>query len=489
MLFGRTLFGGALYPRQVTAGGTAVCGATSAAKATAALRDGSGAFATATVAAGTGVRNVLPVPVAVLPVATVTGKALAQLRGYASPSCTAAVQGRARCDFEAKAESLAVAVGAAAIIRTIVQRIPSRLSGLATLEGEAQVYVYVSPARVMCYANPFGTHWFVGRGAAAAQASAQCAAAIIRAAAGGCSAAVAPVIGARFDGTSSGAVGASADAIVDPLLTAAGVRYWDALGLSVGRATLAAAAYTYSVALAVGRAHIQGVANSHRAARSHARGFGEARGSMERVQPEYASVTIRSSATGGGLAHLAALAKAATSVQGAVSATPKKDAAARGRVDVVATGGSGAVWLAAPAGTATGLAASGQAKPLRRTFSHGSTSGAALWAATARTHARPTAQAVGVTTLTAAPQLRDKTLASGSVGPQAEVHALDTRMAQRAAGAAQGVALPEATNRTNNAAQQLSSRVIQVGGEARTVPVTESRRAISVQGAPRLLAA
>ena len=468
MLFGRSLYGGVLYPRQVTAAGTAACSASASATAAAAFRDGSGTFATATVASGTGVRNVLPVALAARASAATLGTARVDFALAAVSSGESNSSGAARVDFFALADAVALAGAAGKIIRTIPQRVPSRVNTYALPEAEPQVYVYVAPARVMCYANPFATYWYVGRGDCAAQAGGEAAAAIIRAAS--CQAVgSAGLTGlSRADVKSAAALHGQAFVGVDPLTTVAGIHYWDANAEPVGEALLSGEAYTYSVALAVGRASARDDANSHRAAAGLARCFGEARGSMERVQPQYASVTIQSRAEGGAQAHLGALAQARTDVTGAAAAGAKADLVARGVSAGAAAGVSNVVWLASPAGQAAAAGVTGKANTFRERVAAGaapggaSTTGAGVSAALLAGHAAGLAHPA----------------ADGGYHPKIA-----------AAGTTVGEAVVVGTNRTNDADQRLSTRVVAVAGERRSLSITEPPRLIAVAGAARRLAA
>lgn len=486
MLFGRSLYGGALYPRQVTAAGVVACGASASAKATAAFRDGSGTFATATVASGTGVRNVLPVALAARASAATHGTARVDFALAAVSSGESNSSGAARVDFFALADAVALAGAAGKIIRTIPQRIPSSVDTYALPEAEPQVYVYVAPARVMCYANPFATHWYVGRGDCAAQAGGEAAAAIIRAAS--CQAVgSAGLTGlSRADVKSAGALHGQALAGVDPLTTVAGIRYWDANAEPVGEALLSGEAYTYSVALAVGRASARDDANSHRAAAGLARCFGEARGSMERVQPQYASVTTQSRAEGGAQAHLGALAQARTDVTGAAAAGAKADLAARGVSAGAAAGVSNVVWLTAN-GTVKGQSGA-TASVHRGIYAGGTCPQAAGAAAAGRKQAAASVASNGLAAASGNGIFHPKVLCGGSATAVANLAAL-YRLAQRAAGVATAGALPVGTNRVNDAGQRLSSRVIGVGAERRFISITEPPRLIAVAGAARRLAA
>lgn len=468
MLYGRTLFGGALYPRQVTAAGSVACSASVSVSAAAAFRDGSGTFATATVASGTGVRNVLPVALAARASVATPGTARVDFALAAVSSGESNSSGAARVDFSALADAVALAGAAGKIIRTIPQRIPSRANAYALPEAEPQVCVYVAPARVMCYANPFATYWYVGRGDCVAQAGGEVAAAIIRAAS--CEAVGSAGLAgmSRADTKSAGALRGQALAGVDPLTTVAGIRYWDANAEPVGEALLSGEAYTYSVAPAVGRATVVGGANSRRAASGTARCFGGARGSMERVQPEYASVTVQSRAEGGAHAHLGALAQARTDVTGAAAAGAKADLAARGVSAGAAAGVSNVIWLASPAGQAAASGVTGKANAFRERVATGAAPGGASMTGT------------GVVAALLAGHTRGLAhpVADGGYHPKIA-----------AAGTTVGGAVVVGTNRTNDADQRLSTRVVAVTGERRSLSITEPPRLIAVAGAARRLAA
>lgn len=468
MLFGRTLYGGALYPRQVTAAGSAACSASVSARQKAAYLGGAGIAATATVNGAEAIRNVLPVALPSGVAAGVSARARVDFALAASLSSGASVFGRPRVDFSALAEAVSAALGSAKIIRTIVQRIPSRTNADATPEAQAQVYVYVSPGRVMCYANPFGTHWFVGYGACTARATGAASAAIIRAAHGGGVASGTPGGRARADMHGAGAALSAGAASVDPLLTVGGVRYWDANAEARADALLTGAAYTYSVVLAVGRATVVDGANSHRAAAGTARCFGEARGSMERVQPEYSSVVISSRAQGGARAHVGALAKANTQVTGAATATPKVVAAGRGASGAVAAGTSNVVWLSSRAGESAAIAMAKAARAFRVCIGRGAASSSSAGAGTGRAVSQLSGTSSGLAVLAASGGLHPKVFAAGALAAEAQLTGV---------------------NKTNDSVQQLSSRVINVAREGRTIPVNEPPRVIAVQGASRRLAA
>lgn len=487
MLFGRSLYGGALYPRQVTAAGVVACGASASAKATAAFRDGSGTFATATVASGTGVRNVLPVPVVGQGVAAVSATALAHFFSAVAPVGAAAVQGLARADFFALGDLPAAADGTGRITRTVRVLIPSNAKCKAEIEPDAAIYALVDPEAALCYSNPFGTYWYVGAGEGVANATLSDAPQKVRAA-GGVASCVASVLAtAQADTNGYGSTEAAAALTSDPVLTIAGVRYLDAHGESVGRAEGYADEYIYAVALSVGFCHPNARAQAQRAARGVAGCTAKATGFMEIVLPEYGQVFIDTAALGAANAHFAALGKSRVSAVGASAAQASSEAKAGGESRANTDATSNVVWL-----TANG-AANGQsgatASVHRGIYADGTCPQAASAAAAGRKEAAASVTSNGLAVANGNGIFHPKVLCEGEAEAQATL-AAEYRMAERAAGVATALALlPPAANRVNGAGQRLSARVIAVGAERRSISITEPPRLITVAGAARRLAA
>lgn len=486
MLFGRSLYGGALYPRQVTAAGAAACGATTSAKATAAFRDGSGTFATATVASGTGVRNVLPVPVVGQGVAAISAKALAQFFLSVTPVATATVQGLPRADFFGLGDAFGTTEPLGSIIRTTRVRIPSAARCNAEVEPDAVVYALADPESALCYANPFGTYWYVGAGTAAAETTATASPQKAQAAEGTSLCAAAVSAAALSDTQSVGAVDVIAVLGSDPLLTSGGVRYWDAAGHSIAHAEGQADEYVYAVALSVGFCNPSARAQAHRAARGTSLVTAKAAGYMEIVLPEYGQVHIDTAAFGAANAHFAALGKSRVSAVGASAAQASGEAKASGESRAAASATSNVVWLTAN-GAAVGQ--SGAAAVVHRgIYASGACPQAASAAAAGRKEAAASVTSNGLAAANGNGIFHPKVLCDGEAEAKALLAAA-YRMAERAAGVATASALPVATNRVNDAGQRLSARVIAVGAERRSISITEPPRLITAAGAARRLAA
>ena len=486
MLLGRSLYGGALYPRQVTAAGAVACGATTSAKAIAAFRDGSGTFATATVATGAGVRNVLPVPAVGQGVAAVSAKAFAQFFLAVAPVGAAAVQGLARADFFALGDLPATVTCTGRIIRTIRVLIPSNAKCQAEIEPEAAIYALADPEAALCYSNPFGTYWYVGTGSTEPTASLAATAQKVRAASGVALCAASIFATAQADTHGLGAAEPVAALTSDPLLTVAGVRYWDAHGESVAQAEGSADEYIYAVALSVGFCNPNGRAQAQRAARGAAACNARATGFIEIVLPEYGQVFIDTAALGAANAHFAALGKSRVTAIGASAARAASEAKAAGESRASAGVASNVVWLTAN-GTVNGQSGA-TASAHRGIYAGGTCPQAAGAAAAGRKQAAASVASNGLAAASGSGIFHPKVLCEGSATAVANLAAL-YRLAQRAAGVATAGALPVGTNRVNDAGQRLSSRAIGVGAERRFISITEPPRLIAVAGAARRLAA
>jgi hypothetical protein len=467
MLFGRSLFGGALYPRQVTAAGAVACSATTSAKATAAFRDASSSFATATVATGTGVRNVLPVAVVPQGVATVPAAAAKVDFSAAVTSVGAAsVAGRGIADYLLGGEGLGEALPSGKVVRTTKALIPSNAKCFAEIEPDAAIYALADPEAVWCYANPFGTYWYVGYGAADCIATLVGASEQILVGAGQCSTETLASGTARCDSNSGGALEAVASADSDPLTTIQGVRNWSVRGECLAEGDAQASEYVFTVALSVGLAYPMAAAQVRRAAGGGAYTVAQASGRLEIVLPEYSYVLIESQAGGEATAHLAAFATARVGAEGASAAAASTEAHAAGVAAATAAPANNVVWL-------TGSGAShGECSAAAVVDRRVQVQGECAQAAAATAVGRKQAAALGSSTGLAA------AAAAGALQPKIPV-----------AGVAVAMATVTGFNRINDASQRLSARVVNVSGASRTLTLSEPPRLVVVGGVSRRLAA
>lgn len=467
MLYGRTLFGGALNPRQVTAAGSAVCVAGAQAQANAALRTGAGAFATASVATGVALRTVLPATTH--PVGVAVAQAAQALVDFSFGGAAAAGgvgQGRAQAEFSLAGGALSALSATGRITRTIRYPVATRFRCFAGVEAGAVVYVLADLDQADCRATPFGTYWEVGYGqapgvatpAAGAQQTLQAAGHV----AGGALAAAA----AQVDSFAAGESRVSADADPDSLHTASGVRYWSARAVCPAIASFEATPYVYSVALAVGRAWLVAGAQARRAARVSAVPRAVGSGHCELVLPEQGTAVIHSDAQGAVVATLSAKARTQVGAAGAAEAGARVVYGAGGEARASGVAESNVVWLTT-SGTARPFAG-GQGRCHRASLCAGQATVIAFSTPGARKSAAGRGQSVGLSAPTG----------QGIFHPKID-----------AQGSAQAVAQVTGSNTTNEAAQRLSTRVVRVGAGDRLQIVPRSLRLVQSAGQVRRVAA
>lgn len=467
LLYGRTLYGGPFNPRQITAEGSAVCAASITARATAALRSASGSFATATVAHGSALRTALPRATASAARATVgTAKGVASFRPRTVAQAVAMATGRPRVSFFGAVTGAAAATPTGKIIRTIRVRIPTQARGVATPEAEGALYALASPAASLCYSNPFGTYWFVGRGESGASASVTGAGQRIRAAQGEaiCTASGAGVAKAQLRGA-GGALGA-ATPDPDSSELRGGVRHWTGRGNCAPSAAAYAGAYVFTVALAVGRAEVRGAPNAHRVARGVSATAAGAAGFAEIVLPEYGRVVIDTLAAGSAVARLAAAARAQVAAAGASVARGKVVAAAGGACNAGASVGAALAWI--------GISGSATASSSPR--------GRVARACVARAEAAPTGQAAGGARKAVAARVGVGGLAMGIGEGIYHPKVL-------AAGHASASCEPTGVNTVNSARQRLSTRCVRISHQPRVVVVAAQQRLLREPGPSKRLVA
>lgn len=490
MLLGRSLYGGALYPRQVTAGGEVGCAAKIAANAAAIYRDGNKVFASSSPATAAAIRNVLPAPVAAPCAATVGARGKANFAAFAHPSGDVMAFGRARVLFAPSTVGLARADATGAIIRTIRMGAVSRTAGGAAVEGEAVNYLLAVGEAAHCPARVFGTTWFVGNVQTAVAAIAQASAQRVQAAAGGAVAKASVQVAGRCALYAEGVAASGVVPAVDPLHTAKGVHYWEARGDSAAAAALSGWGYVFTVALAVGFCAVTGRANTHRAAFATAIGLAALQARSEIVIPEQGRVRIESDAAAAGFAHFAAFGRAQINAVGATMARAETQLNAQAHAVTTVVPLSGAVSLAVcPRATQVfAIAASAEHLPATRDAAGAAASTPHIVAA-ARTRMFLAGTTGGAVDIAVDGAYHPKIPTSG--GATATGLAVGTlRMGIRVAGNANAEAYPAATNKVNDAGQRLSVRVATVEAENRTLktPVEPSRH-IAVEGAARRLAA
>jgi hypothetical protein len=402
--------------------------------------------------------------------ATVSGAALASfaLRGVAS--ATAAVSGLAQAAFNPAGSVTASAEVTGSIIRTI--RYPlsgARADCYATLEADAAVYVLAYPEPAFVIARVFGTYWEVGHGESNVEVSPVGDAQRIKHAAGTAFCVAQPTAAAQVDAFAHGEVTATAEIDADALYTsAAGIRYWAARGAATAVVTASAEPYVYGVELVVVRATVTGTANALRAAFGVATARALLSAEAERVYPDVASVTVNSSASATGAAITAARGTAQVSATGAATATARVNAAAGGAATGVATPTAQVIWLNVSPAPAFAVA-SGVATCHRAAVATGQPSVATVTPiAAARLSVRAAGNAAGNATGAADGVFHPKIEASGTVDVTSSCSGFNT---------------------VNEATQQLSTRIVRVGIQSRTVFTPFAARMVRPAGVTRRVAA
>lgn len=471
MLFGRSLFGGALYPRQVTAGG--VVAATSSARVveSANRKSGASAAASAVAAQASAVRVVIPTSPVVSCTSAATSTAKVNFSGFVDGHAASSVLGQARVDFTADAVALAVAGALPNPERRVRINFPSVAQGVALGEAEGAAWVYARLAAVAAKAFTFGTHWYVGRGWAVAAASVEATATQNLNAEGHATASATPTALAQLEAYGQG-VAEPAQALLDsdPILESDGVLY------RFGRSNVRAAAeptatcYVYSVMLAVGFANVSAQAQARRAASGRTSGVALGVADTERVVPFEGAVVVGAAAHGSARAKASVLGRVRTNtraevapanivyiVSGSVNVDSQAGAVSTRVVIETAPGTAGGTALAAPAKAANAAVGRAQA----------TTSGAAGTGAVVARFA-----AIG---------------ASGGHSLPSATAALHPKIP--VSGTATAEAFCEGTNVVGFADQPLGARVIRVESALRTTTVQSSTRVVAVAGFNRQLAA
>lgn len=508
MLFGRSLFGGPLYPRQVTAGGTAMCAAQAGATASAGYRVAGGLTGAAAVATAPAVKVLIPAGSTVGQAQVLPAPAVAEFRPGALTWGLSSATGGTRADYSGAGDAVAEAIATALIRRRVSVRFNAALHARAELVADGDLYALAFGEPAVCHALPFGTYWKVGSGNHTVVAAPVADAQLIVPAAG--HAAVAATTGgaARVDGVAAGSAALGvAEGDSDPMQLIQGIEHWFARGEALAVATAAADPYVYSVALAVARALPQAASNTRRKAEGTATGRASATAYVELIAPQIAQLTVESSASGDAAIRLSASGRAKVGAQGAAQASANLAAAASVAVQGHALVALGRMELAVSL-EAAAVTAQGNAFVTRNVFGGGAagcvavpsargqlwltaggiSEGFALPSGGAALH--PKQDVSGVATASASPAGAHRMAhpAAGSAGAQASVVGAH-RMAHRAAVDVQAVAVASAANIVNDARQPLTSRLVIVSAELRSFEVPAAARTIEISGDARRMAA
>lgn len=470
MLFGRTLYGGALYPRQVTAAGSAACVASVTATASSTRYVAGDAVAVASVAPSSAVRIVLPTSPQIEGRATVSGAPLASFALHGAAAGAAAVSGLAQAAFSPAGAVTAPAEVTGSIIRTI--RYPlggTRADCFATLEAGTAVYVLAYPEPGIVTARVFGTYWEVGGGESQPEASPTGSAQHVKHVGSTAWCTAQPVAAARVEAFAQGGAAATASADPDALhTTAAGIRLWATRGSTTAMVTASAVPYVYGVELAVARVTVTGTANTLRAAFGVATPRALLSADSERVYPEVASVAVSSSAAASGVGITAARGVAQ------VSATGGAVAAAR----VTATGFGGATGGATPV-----------AQVIRLDLWPGMSSAGGVGSVDMFRQAHAGGQPGEVTAAPTASARLDSLAAGNATGGAMATAAGVFHPKIDAAGTVDATSSCSGFNVVNEAAQRLSARALRVGAQDRTVFTPSAARTVRLAGVTRRVAA
>lgn len=466
MLFGRTLYGGALYPRQVTAGGSIAASASASAQPLVTRPTGAVVSASAQLAGGA-VRNVLPGLFPGLAASACLVQARGEFRPGALVSASVTLTGVWRGNFAGFGEAFGIASDQSVPRRTARIIPPVRATATAQPEADGAVYVLADVEPVEARAHPFGTHWYVGRGESLAAVVPTADAQALRAVSGvsPCQGVLAGTAAAYLFGGAYAEVSCDLDS--DPLVTSQGVRYWSGRGVATAVPHLGAVPYIYTVALAVGRALPMSSPNAHKAARGTAlaRMGGSAEG--QRVIPQDATVVVGAQATGTVAASRITSGRVAVSAAGGGTALPAAWRPSRG-----ATTGRAlpqAAWIQISVLVRPSLVAASGLAALR-SDRRGASTVAAFCAI----------RVAG----------RKRAAAFGDTDPHAWLVAEAIfHPKQLVSGAAYAVAELSGFNRINDAQQLLTRRAVTVGRATRSLTINAASRTVMVSGTARRLAA
>lgn len=487
MLFGRTLYGGALLPRQYTAEGAVTCTANVAASPHPASRPAKGTAAGVAAVQATATRRKIPGAATTATATVLPLGARSDRRPGALAAGTATAAALPRAAFSGFIGALATAAASCSIERRTPVRYNAPLVATASGIADGDLYALAWPSPAQASARPFGTHWFVGQIDCAITSLAAADAQRVKAAQGEavCFATGQAVVRGDLYGRAT-PTGGVAGLDLDPLQIAGGVRYWDARGVAQGVFAGSAAPYVYSVALSVGRATLAVAPNLRFMARAHAVAAAAPRCDAQIVVPQLAQLTVESDAVASVSARIAAFGVAQVGATGAGTATPLLEAAGAGNTAGAANARANVVDLAVRVATQAGAGATGKLAREARTL--GAVGVMAQVAGRATSILLGSTGAVGLVQATGAGDFHPKLPVSGQVEGVATPDA-QYRLAFRVSGVAIGEASPWAVNLVNDARQPLASRRVDVGAEPRLVTVVATSRTLEIQTAARRMAA
>lgn len=230
MLFGRSLFGGALVAGLVTLAGAAVCTASASGDATVLYKGRGAAQATAHVAVADALRSAIGGGHVALCEAQLAAAPSASFFVEGDARVSALAEGIAQAQFFGEGVAQGDAYAQARIFRRVRMRYQPPAHATATGQGEVVSHLLAYGKRALARAKLFGTTYHVGRGVAAASAKLQGDAqkaigarqyALAEASA---AATIVHTVGCAGDGE------ATAVAEGHPAITTGGVRYFDLAG-------------------------------------------------------------------------------------------------------------------------------------------------------------------------------------------------------------------------------------------------------------------
>ena len=487
MLFGRTLYGGALLPRQYIAEGAVTCTASVTASPHPASRPAKGTAAGIAAVQATATRRKIPGAATAATATVLPLGARSDRRPGALAAGTATAAALPRAAFNGFVGASATTAASCSIERKTPVRYNAPLVAAASGVADGDLYALAWPSPAQASARVFGTHWFVGQIDCAIAALVTADAQRVKTAQGEavCSTTGQAVVRGDLYGLAT-PIGGVAGLDLDPLQTVEGVRYWDARGVAQGVFTGSAAPYVYSVALSVGRATLAVVPNLRRMAQTHAVAAAVPRCDAQIVVPRLAQLTVESDAVASVSARIAAFGVAQVEATGAGAATPLLEAAGAGDTAGAANAGVNVVELAVRGAIQAGAGATG--KPVREPRASGAVGVTTQVAGRATSILSGSTGAVGLVQATGAGDFHPKLPVSGQVEGVATPDA-QYRMAFRMSGMAIGEASPWAVNLVNDARQPLASRRVDVGAEPRLVTVVATSRTLEIQTAARRMAA
>ena len=487
MLFGRTLYGGALLPRQYIAEGAVTCTASVTASPHPASRPAKGTAAGIAAVQATATRRKIPGAATAATATVLPLGARSDRRPGALAAGTATAAALPRAAFNGFVGASATTAASRSIERRTPVRYNAPLVAAASGVADGDLYTLAWPSPAQASARVFGTHWFVGQIDCAIAALVTADAQRVKTAQGEavCSATGQAAVRGDLYGLAT-PIGGVAGLDLDPLQTVEGVRYWDARGVVQGVFTGSAAPYIYSVALSVGRAALAVVPNLRRMAQTHVVAAAALRCDAQIVVPELGQLTVESDAVASVSARIAAFGVAQVEATGAGAATPLLEAAGAGDTAGAANAGVNVVELAVRGAIQAGAGATG--KPVREARALGAVGVTAQAAGRGTSILSGATSAVGLVQATGAGDFHPKLPVSGQVEGVATPDA-QYRMAFRMSGMAIGEASPWAVNLVNDARQPLASRRVDVGAEPRLVTVVATSRTLEIQTAARRMAA